>query len=203
MFDATAPRFGLPASLWIPIAAASVADIGKYVGRVSQCVKDPKTGLVNAVLVETRQRDVVKEPNVGLWKSPLASSASERLYPAKQVWVHVDYRGYRNAYVEFNMPDIPPDYFLDHVQNCEAIRTRGNSHPYLRLCPVHRRVNTSGGHNAGGEGMEKRFLDSHPQPPAPNRIIYADPMDLTKMLDIPPGTQVLDGVRTTQSQFYP
>jgi hypothetical protein len=34
-------------------------------------------------------------------------------------------------------------------------------------------------------------------------MIYADPMDLTKMLDIAPGTQVLNGVRDTQRLFYP
>jgi hypothetical protein len=34
-------------------------------------------------------------------------------------------------------------------------------------------------------------------------IIYADPMDLTKMLDIPPGTQVLSGVGKLLKLFYP
>jgi hypothetical protein len=101
------------------------------------------------------------------------------------------------------MPLIPQDYFLDHVQNRIAIGQRNNSHPYLRLCPVRRQVNTSGGHSAGGEGMEKRFLDSHVPILGRNKIIYADPMDLTKMLDIPPGTQILEGVRDTQKLFYP
>jgi hypothetical protein len=40
------------------------------------------------------------------------------------------------------------------------------------------------------------------------RIVYADPMDLTKMLDIKPGTSdpekgPLAGVRDTQALFYP
>jgi hypothetical protein len=203
MIDATAPRFGLPASLWIPIAAVTVADIETYVGRVLQSVKDPTAGLVNAVLVESGSRSVTKEPNVPLWKSSLAGIAGDRLYPPRQVWVHVDYGGYRQAYIQFGMPVIPPNYFLDHVQNRKAIGLRDDSHPYLRLCPVHRGVNTSGGHSAGGEGMEKRFLASHAPPPGCNRIIYADPMDLTKMLDISPGTQILDGVRETQRLFYP
>jgi hypothetical protein len=87
MIDSTAPRFGLPASLWIPIAAANVAAIETYVGRVVQSVTDPADGRLNALLN--------------------------------------------------------------------------------------------------------------------NKIIYADPMDLTKMLDIPPGTEVLNGVRDTQQLFYP
>jgi len=201
MIDASAPRFGLPPSLWIPIAAASVEDIGKYVGRILRTVEDPKLGRVQALLVETI--GATKEPNVPLWKSPLATQAMQQLYPPRQVWVHVDYAGYRQAYVDFGMPQPPANCFLDHVQNRRAIRLRNNSHPYLRLCPVDRRVNTSGGHRAGGEGMEREFLSGHRLPPSQNRIIYADPMDLTKMLNIPPGTQQLAGVRDTQKLFYP
>jgi hypothetical protein len=203
MIDSTAPRFGLPASLWIPIAAANVATIETYVGRVLQSKTDPKNGRPNALLVKSRAGGVVKEPDVPLWKSALAASADERLYPERQVWVYVDYDDYRQAYIQFGMPPIPANYFLDHVQNRIAIRKRAYSHPYLRLCPVDRRVNTSGGHSAGGEGHEKRFLDQYGAPKGNNKIIYADPMDLTKMLDIPPGTEVLNGVRDTQGLFYP
>jgi hypothetical protein len=112
-----------------------------------------------------------------------------------------------SAYQRFGAPPIPAGYFLDHVQNREAIRLRERSHPYLRLCPVSRRVNTSGGGIHGGEGMEKDYLRSLPSGSAArfhrSRIIYADPMDLTKMIDIPPGTKVLGGVRETQALFYP
>jgi hypothetical protein len=101
------------------------------------------------------------------------------------------------------MPAIPAGSFLDHVQNRKAIRLRGCSHPYLRLCPVDRAVNTSGGHAAGGEGMERAFLSSRANIRVPNKMIYADPMDLTKMLNISPGTRVLNGVRDTQPLFYP
>jgi len=202
MIDGAAPRFGLPPSLWIPIAAAAVADIETYVGRVVRCVAQPATGRVDAVLVESKAR-TPKESNVPLWRSPLAADAEARLHPPRQVWVHVDYAGYRKAYVEFGMPPIPVNHFLDHVQNRIAVRLRDYAHPYLRLCPVDRRVNTSGGHEAGGEGMEKRFLAGRNLPPPLNKIIYADPMDLTKMLNIAPGTQVLTGVRDTQALFYP
>jgi hypothetical protein len=90
MIDAAAPVFGLPASLWIPIAAASVADIETYVGRVLQRVTNP-AGVQNAVLIEPHSQVPVKEPNVLLWTSSLASRAEERLYARKQVWVHVEY----------------------------------------------------------------------------------------------------------------
>jgi hypothetical protein len=63
-------------------------------------------------------------------------------------------------------------------------------------------VDSDAGHAAGAEGMERRFLATHHPAPGQNRIIDADPMDLTKMLDISPGTQVLTGVRDTQRLFY-
>ena len=110
------------------------------------------------------------------------------------------------------MESIPEGYFLDHIQNREAIRLREYSHPYLRLCPISRQVNTSGGTNTGGEGMEKDFLRSLKEQPDSVReaflekldygVVYADPMDLTKMLDISPGTQVLGVVGTMLKLFY-
>ena len=193
MIDTAAPHFGLPPSLWIPIAAASVADVERYVGAILRRLQDPATKRVNAVLVASSSANVPRESDVPLWKSLLTAKAKATLHATRQVWVHVDYDRYRDAYAQFGMPAILPGYFLDHVQNRKVIRLRGNSHQYLRLCPVHRRVNTSGGHAMGGEGMEKRFLASHAPPALNNKIIYADPMDLTKMLDIPPGTQVLQG----------
>jgi hypothetical protein len=202
ILDTTAPRFGLPRNLWIPIAAASVEDIEKYVGRVVQSINGVGTTRINAVLVESLPLNIRVEPNVALWKSDLAELARKRLHPAKQVWVHVDYNAYRQAWVQFGMPPVP-NSFLDHVQNRKAMRLRVSSHPYLRLCPVDSAVNTSAGHWAGGEGMEREFLSTHSVPPSLNRIIYADPMDLTKILNIAPGTKVLNGVRDTQRLFYP
>ena len=203
MIDTTAARYGLPACLWVPIAAASVADIETYVGTISQSAKDPSTGRVNTIVVVPRQSGVPAQTIAPIWKSPLAQQAVDQLFPPRQVWVHVDYRGYRQAYSRSGMPPIPAGYFLDHVQNRKAMGLRNNSHPFLRLCPVHHSVNTSAGHAAGGEGMERQFAATHHPTPGRNRIIYADPMDLTKMLDIPPGTQVLNGVRDTQRLFYP
>lgn len=136
-----------------------------------------------------------------------------QLHPTKQVWVHVDFRRYRAAYLQFGLPQLSQEHVLDHVHNRHATRLRGYLHPYLRLCPVSRAVNTSGGVNTGGEGMEKAYLrtlagqektaDGILTQFARRPIIYADPMDITKMLDIPPGTQVLNGVRDTLALLYP
>jgi hypothetical protein len=212
MTDPNAQTFGLPPCLRIPIAAVSVEAIRTNVGVIVETKTGP-TGRINAVCVQPHDRAFKRDPRVKLWKHPEAAKFAERLHPPKQVWVHVDYDGYRDAYIGFGMPPITPGYLLDHVQNRKAIRLRLYSHPYLRLCPVSRSVNTSGGINAGGEGMEKSFLGNLPGLPQAmqdaaaramqTKVVYADPMDITKMLDIPPGTETLPGVRDTQALLYP
>jgi hypothetical protein len=234
--DPAAPKHALPASLRVPIAASDAAAIELYVGEIVRALVGrgadaaPRT---NAVLVRTHARPVPNEVGVGLWLAPSAAIYNDRLFPEYQVWVHVDYRGYRRAYSQFGLT-IPVGYFLDHIQNRKAVRlqldfraaarergyaTPGTGHPYLRLCPVRSAVNTSGGVDTGGEGMEREYLAGLVSrltagdlpPDAVNQlltamrgeIVYADPMDLTKMLDILPGTRPLDGVRDTQALFFP
>ena len=155
---------------------------------------------------------VKKDLQISIWNHPDAHEFELRLHPSKQIWVYVDYSGYRKAYIKLGMPEIPRNYVLDHIQNREAIRLLDYSHPYLRLCQVSHQVNTSGGTSAGSEGMAKehiRTLDSQSESIQEAvreafrcDIIYADPIDLTKMLNIPPGTKVLDGVRNTLKLFY-
>jgi hypothetical protein len=213
MIDPNANTFGLPPCLRVPIAAAGVEAIAEYVGTVVDRIV-ARDGRVNALCVEPYDAAPPEDPRVALWHEPRAAFYRTQLHPARQVWVHVDYRGYRAAYVRFGMPALAAGYVLDHVQNRHAIRLRDYSHPYLRLCPVSGAVNTSGGVDAGGEGMEKAYVRSllttrrdEPDGPlagfATHKIIYADPMDITKMLDIAPGTQVLNGVRDTMQLLYP
>jgi hypothetical protein len=202
--DASAPTFGLPLSLQIPIAARTLEAIRRFVGEIQQ-EKVGRDGRPRAVLVGPVAPAPGKEPDVPLWSSQWAVEANLRLHPSAQVWVDVDYKGYRRAYASFGLL-IPRGYFLDHVQNRRAIKSRGRSFPWLRLCAVSSRVNTSGGAAAGGEGMENEYLSTLEYPEtlgAQSQIIYADPMDLTKMLNMEPGTRPLDGVREAQAMFYP
>ena len=212
MLDSTAQTFGLPPCLLIPIAARSVQAIEKYVGSFLD-EKRGRDGSIKALLVTPFAKPDIDQPQIQLWKKEQASEYFARLHPDRQVWVHVDYRAYRKAYLEFGMPDISDGYVLDHIQNREAVRLKGYSHPYIRLCPVSRRVNTSGGHSFGGEGLEKEFLKSLPTLSAEakaafekanaSQITYADPMDLCKMLDLPPGTETLSGVADIHWLIYP
>ena len=212
MIDLYSQRFGLPDSLLVPIAAKDISSIQRYMGRIHERIQS-RSERVNAVSVIPFVKHEDPDVSAPLWSHPDAETFRMRLHPAKQVWVHVDLNGYRKAYERLGMPTIPRDHVLDHIQNREAIRLRDYSHPYIRLCPVLRAVNTSAGHDSGGEGMEKdhlRSLDTQPDSvqAAVDRvtqcdIIYADPMDLTKMLNISTGTFVLNGVHDMLHLFYP
>ncbi len=210
--DERAAKHGLPASMRIPIAAKSLEVIGRFVGPILKTYgKVPKhDDAVGAVLVDTTwrpQRDGAK-----IWQHPEINRFEARLFPPRQVWVHVDYNGYRNAYEKLGMPGIEDDYVLDHVQNRKAIRERGYSHPYILLCPISSQVNTNCGVASGAEGMERTHLQTaHERSEViqeaierANRqqVIYADPVDLTKMLNIAPGTKTLPGVGEMLLQFY-
>lgn len=212
MLDSRSQTFGLPPSLSIPIAARSVTAIEKFVGiRIDE--KFGRDGTNNALLVEPYERPDIEHSEIQLWKEENAREYFNRLHPDRQVWVHVDYSSYRKAYIGFKMPAMADGYFLDHIQNREAVRLKGYSHPFLRLCPVSRQVNTSGGHNLGGEGMEKAYLRGLQTFPDAQRtafensnvakITYADPMDICKMLDLPPGTEQLPGVAAIHRLIYP
>jgi hypothetical protein len=100
-------------------------------------------------------------------------------------------------------PPIMVTAFLRRVSHAGCLDSVAGERALLDSIETFPRGGFHGGHSAGGEGMEKQFLTSHTPPALNNKIIYADPMDLTKMLDIPPGTLVLQGVRDTQRLFYP
>jgi hypothetical protein len=208
--DPLAPTFGLPLSLRVPIAAKDLDSIEGFVGPIARTCGRVQ-GTVGAVLVNTSERPL--RDDAPLWGHPRVAEFERRLFPPLQAWVHVDYSGYRAAWTRLGMPQLPHGEFLDHVQNRRAIRLRNYSHPYVLLCPVSRQVNTSAGVRTGAEGMERAHLESANvgnkmaiaaiEQSKHYRVAYADPFNLTKMLNIVPGTQVLDGVRQALALFYP
>lgn len=209
--DPSAATFGLPPSLRIPIAAEDVGAIERFVGPVVATLTG-RSGRLDAVKVRTAFRPDESD-RAPLWGHPDAARFRAALFPPFQLWVHVDYASYRSAWHQLHMPAPGTGQVLDHVANRRATRTRGYLHPYVRLAPISGAVNTNAGHRAGGEGMERAYMEHVQSLPAAersalldrmrSRIVYADPMDITKMLDVSPGTQTLEGVRDFQQLLYP
>ncbi len=201
--------FGLTPDLFVPIAAADLETIDNCVGTIETHVPGRKRP-TNAIVVVAHQPR--RNPKVPLWDQTQADEYYRRLHPMKQLWVHVDYSRYRSAWKRLGLGQLAPGVVLDHVQNRAAVRLTGYRHPFLRLCPVSRKTNTSGGLDIGTEGMEKTEWRKLSEQPAHVRsrmeqaarapVILADPIDLTKMLDVPPGLGELRGVGLMLMKYY-
>ncbi len=201
--------YGLSPDLFVPVAAADLDAIETYVGRIDARTPGRKRA-VNAVVVTAPQPK--RNPTVPLWHGAEVDGYYRSLHPSKQLWVHVDYQGYRRAWRRLGFPDLAPEVMLDHIRNRAVVRLSGYRHPFIRLCPVSREMNTSSGLNGGQEGLHKVAVKTMKDQPANVQrrmkrrleapIVLADPVDLTKMLDIPPGLSELQGVAAMLMEFY-
>ena len=200
---------GLPPDLFVPIAAAELEAVEAYVGSIQMRIIGRKRS-TNAAVVVAHQPS--RNRQVPLWDQCEADQDYQHLHPSRQLWVHVDYFGYRRAWKRLGFSEVTHDVFLDHIRNRVAVRLSGYRHPFLRVCPVSRETNTSSGLDNGAEGMEKEELRRLRQQPtciqrrterrldAP--VVLADPIDLTKMLDIPTGLTELRGVASMLTKYY-
>lgn len=201
--------YGLTRDLIVPIAAIDLETIEAYIGSTETRIAGRKRP-TNAVIVVAHRPS--RNPDVPLWDQPRGKWYYDRLHPVRQLWVHVDYRNYRGAWNRLGFDQLTQSQVLDHIRNRAAVRLTGYRHPYLRLCPVSRQTNTSGGLDIGAEGMEKTEWRKLREQRADVRarmeqalrapVILADPIDLTKMLDIPPGLGELRGVGSMLMKYY-
>jgi len=177
--------------LYIPIAARDTNAIEKYVGRVVRQLTPYSSG--EAPLVEVHEPGKMDD-RLAIWDRPDAAI----LHYPRQVWVHVDYRAYRRAYIcafpDFNLIGL----VLDHVMNRRVARLNGFT--YLRIVPISREANSSHGGLSEGWGFT---YHSSPEMREKNRasqavVQYADLADIVKMLDLKGGGSVMDNVNEAQ-----
>jgi len=182
---------GLQPCLYVPVAARDTNAIEIYVGRI---VENLSLGSLNkALLVESHEPEKPDE-RLAIWQHP---GAAVLHYP-RQVWVHVDYRNYRRAYVRA-FPDVDLSSFvLDHVMNRRVARLKDFA--YLRIVPISREANSS--HGGLSEGWAVEYHRS-PRMTEMNRtsqamVQYADLADLVKMLNIEGGGSFMENVNEAQ-----
>src|SRR5271157_4421512 len=184
-------RSGLLPCLYVPIAARDTFAIERYVGRIATQLmpKSPD----KALLVEAYEPEKA-DARLAIWDVPEAVV----LHLSRQVWVHVDYRAYRRAYLQA-FPDVDlTGLVLDHVMNRRVARLKGFA--YLRLVPISRGANSSHGALSEEWGVE---YHSSPEMREKNRVSqavvqYADLADITKMLNIKGGGSFMDNVNEAQ-----
>lgn len=138
---------------------------------------------------------IPKRDALPIWHLPESSI----LHHPRQVWVHVDYTGYRKAYVKALGILKGCGNVLDHVMNRRVARLKYFS--YLRIVPISREANSSSG------GLsEKWAVEYHSSPKmcevnrdSPARIQYADLADIVKMLNIKTGGSLQNQVNEAQA----
>ncbi len=189
--DIAITKYALPVSVHIPVAAKEEADIDKYVGHVTKVLVAGEPN--RALLVEPYC--IPEKDALPIWQLP----ESALLYQPKQMWVHVDYEDYREAYLKGFGELENREYVLDHIMNRRVARLKHFS--YLRIVPISRQANSSSG------GLsEKWAVEYHSSPEmrkanrdSPARIQYADLADIVKMLNIKTGGSLQDPVNRAQA----
>lgn len=189
-------KFALPECLHLPIATRTEDAISRYVGCVVGVVapgkptkKPTKALVVQAVWIHE------VDPALVIWELPRAKI----LRQSKQLWVHVDYRGYRSAYSKVFPEEDTSELVIDHVLNRRVARLK--DFQYLRVVAISREANFSSG------GLsEKWAVEYHSSPEmraknkaSPAHIQMADISDIVKMLDIKTGGATQEPVNNAQS----
>lgn len=182
---------GLLPCLYIPIAARSLSDIETYVGSVVAHLAVHST--TDALLVRAHEPENA-DARLPIWEKP----ESAVLHYTEQVWVHVDYRAYRRAYIRaFPSIDLS-GLVLDHVMNRRVARLKGFH--YLRIVPISRAANSSHGSLSENWGFKyhssPRMMAIHNASQA--MVQYADLSDIVKMLNITGGGSLMADVNDAQ-----
>jgi hypothetical protein len=189
-------RSGLSRCLYIPIGARDEAAIERYVGRIAGILGGGEAK--RALLVEAHD-PLERDTRLPIWQLGRAMIFH---YP-RQVWVHVDFRAYRHAYLQAFPDESLHNRVLDHVLNRRVARLKGFA--YLRIIPISRGANSSSGGLSEGWGvayhssayMRQRNADSCAS------VQYADIADIVKMLDIKTGGAIMDPVNEAQHLVRP
>lgn len=182
---------GLLPCLYIPLAARSQSALETYVGTIEGKLSHRSS--FKALLVRAYEPETPDE-RLTIWNHPEVAV----LHAPLQVWVHVDYGGYRRAYARaFPSVDLT-DFVLDHVMNRRVARLKGFS--YLRIVPISRQANSSHGGLSEGWGVA---YHSSPEMVAKNKaskaeVQYADLSDIVKMLNMEGGGSFMENVNDAQ-----
>lgn len=182
-----ANNLGMPSDVHIPIGARNIESVRKYIGQIEVI---ESISVKNAFIVIPHFSPELNK-NLPLWKL----KESEVLHCPKQVWVHVDFKRYRAAYIKACPEQNVTGFVLDHILNRRVARLKGFD--YLRIIPVTKEVNTNSGAVTEKYGFEyhstSRMKDLNQQSQA--FIEYADIADLVKMLNQKTGGKFQDGIR--------
>lgn len=193
--DIAVRRYDLPECLHVPIAAVNEDAITTYIGDIMQILAK---GTPNkAFLVQAKEPPPIDD-RLPIWEMDGAAILHRKM----QVWVHVSYTRYRNAYQRaFPTEDIAGKV-LSHMMNRRIAVLKGFQH--VRITPVSRGSNSSSGftenwgvalHGAPGQTPEKARHGAF--------IQYADLCDLMLMMELKLGGGIMSVVNEGRALVEP
>ena len=189
-------RYALPPCLHIPIATRDETSIEHFIGSVERVLGG--RGSCRALFISAYEFPDI-DIRLPIWKHP----GVDTLRRTEQVWVHVDYRDYREAYRRAFPEEELEGRVLDHVINRRIARLK--RYDYVRIVPISRAANSSSG------GLAERWgvaYHSTPRMVAVNAasreyVQYADLGEIVKMLDVKTGGALQDPVNLAQALVRP
>ena len=189
-------KYALPLGLHIPIAARDKQAIKRFVGRIEKVLT--RSGESSALVIHTYDLQP-PDDRLPIWEQPGAAVLRQTV----QVWVHVNERRYRAAYITAFPDQNIENLVIDHVMNRRVARLKGFD--YLRVVPISRAANSSSGglsekwgfaHHSTIEMVAKNQINQA-------HIQYADLADIVKMLDIKTGGSLQEAVNEAQAWVSP
>jgi hypothetical protein len=187
-------RWALPDSLHVPIAAVDEAAIKSYIGHIERILAGGSPR--KAFLVK------IKEPPLTDVRLPIWDLEPSRVFHSRyQVWVHIAFTRYRNAYRKAFPTGSIDGKVLSHAMNRRVAALKGFS--YVRITPTSRQCNSS---SAFSENWGVALHGTPEQIAARRRgafIQYADLSELMVMLDLNVGGGVMAAVNEGQALVRP
>lgn len=189
-------RWVLPECLHVPIAAVDEDAIRSYIGDVEQILAKGEPN--KALLVRVKKPPPI-DTRLPIWELKESTIFHRRM----QVWVHVAYTRYRQAYRSVFPGEDIVNKIMSHGMNRRMATLMGFQ--YVRITPISRAANSSSG--ALSERWGVAFHSTPEQIAASKRrgafIQYAALDDLMLMLDIKLGGGVMDRVNEGQRLVQP
>jgi hypothetical protein len=188
-------RYVLPECLHVPTAAVDEEAITTYVGDVVQILA--RGTPTKALLIRAKEPPPI-DVRLPIW----GMEGTTIFHHPMQVWVHVAYTHYRNAYRRAFPAEEIADKVLSHAMCRRVAVLKGFQ--YVRITPVSRGSNSSSGftenwgvslHGAPGQTPEKARRGAC--------IQYADLTDLMLMMDMKLGGGVMNAVNEGQALVRP
>ncbi len=188
-------RWGLPECLHVPTGAINENAISKYIGEIVDVVS---SRTANRALLVRREQPVPPDKTLPIWDLENAKT----LHSPMQLWVHIDYTGYRSAYKRTFSDDDISGKIISHSMNRRFGRLTGFQ--YVRVTPVSRASNSS---SATREDWAMSLYDPFKQTQEEMRrgaaIRYGDLADLMLMMDIKLGGGIMDVINEGQKLVEP